>query len=114
MELKDFVSDTLTQIIEGVKAARNAAGESDALVAPHIDPLQSHLEEHGMVPAGDRVAQIVNFNVALTVTEGSGTKGGIGVVAGAINLGSAGQSRSSNSTVSRVQFSVPVALPTNG
>jgi hypothetical protein len=53
----------------------------------------------------------VEFDVALTVAEGTGTKGGIGIVAGASALGSTGQSTAQNSSVSRVQFNVPLALP---
>ncbi len=56
-------------------------------------------------------AQMINFDVALTVTEGTGTKGGIGVVTGIFTLGSAGQSEAESSTVSRVKFAIPVVLP---
>jgi len=57
------------------------------------------------------VVQFVQFDVALTVKEGTGTKGGIGVFAGVISLGSAGQSSAENASVSRVKFLVPLALP---
>jgi hypothetical protein len=57
-------------------------------------------------------AQIVEFDVALTAMEGTGTKGGIGVVAGMFALGSTGQSKEESSSVSRVKFSVPLSLPT--
>ncbi|OIQ94370.1 hypothetical protein GALL_236170 [mine drainage metagenome] len=112
MDLRDFVSETLTQIVEGVKSAQSKAEESGAKVNPH---LRTSFEQAGKLgflqTGGDGFAQIVQFDVALTVTEGTGTKGGIGVFAGAINIGSSGQSQSESSSVSRVKFSVPLSLP---
>lgn len=56
--------------------------------------------------------ETVSFDVALTIEEGSGTKGGIGVFVGAIGVGSQGQSDSRSTSLSRVTFSVPVIFPT--
>jgi hypothetical protein len=111
MELKDFVSQTLTQIIDGVSDAQAAALQAGAQVNPYVNAAGSDLVSQGMLYTEGNAAQVVKFDVALTVSEGTGTKGGIGVFAGAVNLGSAGQSQSENSSVSRVQFSVPVILP---
>ena len=55
--------------------------------------------------------QAVKFDVAVTATEGTGTKGGIGVVAGVFALGSQEQSSAEVSAVSRLKFAVPIALP---
>ena len=111
MELKDFVSQTLSQIIEGVKDAGDYANSNGAEVNPDLVGNIAELGKQGILWGGGRPVQIVKFDVALTVTEGTGTKGGIGVFAGAIILGSSGESQSSNVSVSKVQFSVPVALP---
>src|SRR5260370_33921195 len=94
MELKDFVSRTITDIIEGVREAQAAAG-SDAYVNPGIG------------------REIVEFDVALTVTEAAEKKGGGGItVAGFLKAEGGGGSSSSNSSISRVKFSVAVKLPT--
>ncbi len=85
MDQKDFVSQSLTQIVEGVREARQLAGKW--------------------------VAQVVHFDVALTVTSGIGTKGGIGIAAGIVGLGSTGESKAENTAVSRVKFAVPIVLP---
>jgi small neutral amino acid transporter SnatA (MarC family) len=53
----------------------------------------------------------VKFDVAVTVGEGTGTKGGIAVFVGAIGLGSQGESKTSQSSVSSIQFEVPISLP---
>ena len=111
MDLREFVAETLVQIIDGVKDAQSRAKESGANVNPRITGSAEHAAKHGFLSASGAPAQIVQFDVALTVKEGTGTKGGIGVFSGLVNLGSAGQSSNENLSVSRVKFSVPLALP---
>jgi hypothetical protein len=112
MDLKEFVSETLVQIVAGVKEAQSQAKELGAQVNPNlIGGSSSDAAKEGYLRIAIGYAQIVHFDVALTVTEGTGTKGGIGVFTGAVNLGSTGQSKSESLSASRVQFSVPMALP---
>ena len=111
MDLRDFVSETLIQIADGVKQAQEKATEIGARVNPKLTGGATHAAQHGFLAASGAPAQIVQFDVALTVKEGSGTKGGIGIFAGAVTLGSSGQSNVENSSVSRVKFSVPLSFP---
>ncbi|OZY84390.1 hypothetical protein CBP51_14360 [Cellvibrio mixtus] len=114
MELQEFVSETLLQIISGVKNAQEKTNSFGGSVNPRITGSSEYAAQHGFLrTVGGGPAQIVQFDVALTVTEGTGTKGGIGVFAGAINLGSSGQSANENKSISRVKFSVPITLPEN-
>ncbi|AXF85437.1 hypothetical protein DTO96_101168 [Ephemeroptericola cinctiostellae] len=114
MDLQEFVSETLLQIISGIKNAQDKTSTSGGSVNPRITGSSEYAAQHGFLrTAGGSPAQIVQFDVALTVTEGTGTKGGIGVFAGAINLGSSGQSTNENKSISRVKFAVPVSLPEN-
>lgn len=113
MDLKDFVSETLQQIVLGVKSAQEALKDEDASINPGL--LRQHGAEPGksglILAADDKYAQLVHFDVALQVKEGSGTKGGIGVVAGVFALGSQGQSTAESGSVSHVKFCVPITLP---
>jgi len=111
MNLEEFVSQTLVQIVSGVRAAQAEAKAHGAEVNPHLTGAAEQLGKHGFIWASGGAAQIVQFDVALTVAEGTGTKGGIGVFAGAVSLGSSGQSKLESSSVSRVKFSVPLTLP---
>lgn len=111
MNLKDFIAETLAQIVDGVKEAQSRAAQVGATINPPISTEASLAIKHGIVYARGEAAQFVQFDVALTATEGSGTKGGIGVVVGAFTLGSTGQSQTENSSLSRVKFSVPLVLP---
>jgi hypothetical protein len=112
MDLKDFVSQTLCQIVEGVQAAQSQIEANGAVINPSFLGDYKEVAKHGgglMTNAGG-YAQVVEFDVALTVTEGTGTKGGIGVFAGAITLGSSGQSSSESTSVSRIKFRVPLTM----
>jgi len=112
MDLKTFVAETITQIIEGVKEAQDRAKAAEGHVNPRLaGPIAKQLMEHKMFFAGGGIAQFVEFDVAVIATEGTGTKSGLGVVVGAFTLGSTGESRGENSASSRVKFTVPVTLP---
>lgn len=112
MELQEFVQSALQQVLDGVKEAQ-AAVSGDAEVNPTI---WSHGREgaakHGILESsGGKWIHLVDFDVAVTAGESEGKKGGIGVVVGAVGLGSRREASSENATVSRIRFAVPVAYP---
>jgi len=112
MQLEDFLSEALQQIARGIKSAQTGAGELGAAVNPAMDPLHSGVIDGFIRTGTGLMIQIVKFDIAITATESTGTKGGVGVVTGMFNLGSSGNSHESTSAVSRLQFNVPVSLPT--
>ena len=112
MELKQFISETLTQILSGIADAQSTAKSHGGQVNPALLPIHPGPIEGSIRDGAGTVAQIISFDVAVTVSEGTATKGGIGVVTGLISLGSAGSSQDSSTTVSRIKFNVPLVLPT--
>ena len=113
MNLDDYIAETLRQIASGVTKAQDAVAQAGGEVNPPMRSNSTVNSAIGMIPTEQTgvYAQLVRFDVALTVKEGTGTKGGIGVATGVINLGSAGQSSNENTSVNHVQFAVPVVLP---
>ncbi|WP_404304955.1 hypothetical protein [Neorhodopirellula lusitana] len=109
MELRTFIKETLVQICDGVNDAATEVNVRGAIINP--DGTQSDGNSTYVNPSFQRTVQDVEFDVALTATEGTGTEGGIGVMAGVIGLGSKGKSDTSSSSTSRVKFTVPVSLP---
>lgn len=116
MDLRTFVSEAITQIVEGVSDAGTRVREasSNARVNP-VDTV-----EHARKDRAD--PQDIEFDVAVTVTDqqtqGSNEK--IGGKAGFLSVVSlqasaeiagAREGVSRSETVSRVRFSVKVALP---
>jgi hypothetical protein len=69
MDLKDFVSKTLCQIVEGVQAAQSQIEVKGAVINPALMGDFAQVAKHGgglMTSAGG-YAQVVEFDVALTV-----------------------------------------------
>ena len=112
MDLKEFIGQALADIVQGVLDSQQTLGANGKYINPELSTQQGTHEKHGkLVSIQGQLVQTVEFDVAVTATEGTGTKGGIGVVAGVFALGSQGQSSAEISAVSRIKFSVPVALP---
>jgi hypothetical protein len=91
MELDEFVRQTIEKLITGVGAACRHAKEN----ATHI---------------GGGSTTRVEFDVAVTTTEGSEKKAGAGMTVAGIGLGGQGKTDLSNSCVSRIKFTVLVDL----
>lgn len=111
MDLKNFVAETLVQIVEGVADAQKrieALGVGAAVNAQYVHP------------GSRRIAtpRPVEFDVAVTVTDETASKAGVGASAGFLSVVSArvdGKSETSdtvrNEAVSRIQFSVNISQP---
>ena len=115
MELKDFVKETLIEISQGVSEAQESQG--DALINPRIkiegkESSRVILAEDGAGRdiSGDRILDYVDFDVAVTIDKGTKTDGKISVLFGAFNLSSSGESKNTDTSISRVKFKVPVSF----
>jgi hypothetical protein len=110
MELKDFVSETLKQVMEGVKMAQEKAAEVGGTVNP-----KGFINTEKAAPRnmpGDLVAQVINFDIVVSTHDTDKAKGGVGVFVGEIGIGVRGEAESQNMAVNRIQFSIPIYLPT--
>ena len=118
MDLRNFIKETLVQIARGIEDASQALESTTAIVNPR-NVVGAHgttdSRVYGYV-AEDKsyrqAVQSINFDVAISVAQGTETKGGIGLVVGAVALGSQGKSDASNTSQSRIQFTIPMVLPT--
>jgi hypothetical protein len=94
MNLEDFISETLSQIVSGVKKAQEATKNKDAIIVPYHST------------GGN-----VDFDVAVTVVDGKETSGKAGISVWSIGAGLSGKLESSTSTASRIKFSIAIELP---
>lgn len=109
MDLSDFVSKALIQIIDGVKSAQSHAVKEGALIAEKYEAEGS--DWTGKAEAWSFNYQQVEFDVAITtgnVTEG---KAGAGLIVAGFTIGAQTKGELSNQTYSRIKFTVPVRLP---
>jgi hypothetical protein len=109
MELKDFIAQSLSQIVEGIMEAKKLS--KGGKISPGVFPMG---EDQKWFRAADDIGdwiEFVEFDVAVTVTEGEKDKSNIGVMA-IIRAGMANESEASTSHVTRLKFRVPVVWPT--
>jgi len=103
MKLEEFVKESLLQIISGVKEANESIEAKDASVNPvSMGKAQVHERTYLSIPV-----QNIEFDVAVSVSEGAKAGGGLTVM----GMGVKGGVSETSSTVSRIRFQVPIALP---
>lgn len=108
VELKDFVSSALKDIITGIKDAQADAAVG-TLVAPSLIGHQDFPSSSGVVGKGPYLTT-VKFHVAVTASETSSGGAGGGVKLAVFNANVGGGSESLNQTVSTIDFAVHVQL----
>lgn len=100
MDIKEFVRDSIIQIVSGVAEAQEELSNHRRVA---INPTLGH--------ANYANPENIHFDLAVTVQEQLAVegkvKGGIAVVSADVNA----EKKSNNMTVSRISFNVPVALP---
>lgn len=116
MELKDFISETLSQLIEGIIDAQNKVlkpGDTGGRICPHVRNLPDEKTSIGIYGrTNDHLPVIlVDFDIMLLAQEESGKKGGIGVVTGLVGLGAQSENKENAQTSHKIHFKIPVALP---
>lgn len=108
MELKEFIKETITQIVEGVVEAQRQIATHGA----EINPKKVEFKEAGQYNYHNNgKPHYVEFDVGLTSTQKSGSTEGIGVFLGSISLGKKNDDGAEHSAVSRIKFSLPLVLP---
>lgn len=102
MNLKEFVTATLTAITEGVSEAKPAIKELGGSVNPVI--------YHKTSPEAKKIVD-VEFEVSLADNTVDATGRGIGVLLSVISAGASRTSETELKSMTRGKFSVPVELP---
>jgi hypothetical protein len=110
MQLENFVSQTLKQIIDGVSVAQEYSQTKNAKINPSTARMDNKASGYSYCIETYIPLQDVEFDVAVTVKEESTTSEGGGNV-GEISVTSASQASNQNSSVSRIKFKVPILLP---
>lgn len=111
MDLRTFVRECLEQIAGAVADAQESSivQEAGATINP-VPHLVGKKIQESSIYGGDWYAQAVDFDVAVTAQEGAGTKATIGVVAGIFGAGGQGTLSQERTSVTRIRFTVPIAL----
>lgn len=108
LSVQDFVSDTIVQIVKGIASAQEQCSGMNAFISP---PSISNADTHRKSPFDGAAIAEIEFDIAVTAATDSGVKGGIAVLGGLISAGSKTETSDTQSTTSRLRFSVPVRWP---
>lgn len=110
MELKDFITETLTQMMEGVKNAQEKAKGFGAIVNPPSPHKKESTIDYGDLGEYQRI-QTIEFEVSLTSTSTSDSQKGISVAFAGIGAKGGKENTEQNSIVNKIRFDIPIALP---
>ena len=94
MDIKEFIAETLKQIIDGVIDAQKYAKSKNTVIVPYHD-----------------FRKVIDFDVAVTVADSKETGGKAGISVWSIGANINRTSECSSSTTSRIRFEIPVELP---
>lgn len=108
MNLKEFTTQTLVQIAEGVNEVNRQLKPIGGFV-PNVKIGNSRR----FVSDTQEDIVDVEFDVAITTTESDGKSGGAGIKVVAFNVGGNVESKSENQTISRVKYTLPLVLKKN-
>lgn len=110
MELKEFVSQSLTQIFEGVRQAQDKTKDVGGSIATKV--IAPQRDSQYVIGFNHKEAVIlVDFDVSINTVDVTNSKAGLGLFVAAFGGGAQAGSESSNNQLSRLRFSVPVILP---
>lgn len=105
MQLNEFVKQVIISVVAGVNESQNLLKDTSAIVNP------STIKDDYIDGISRKVIN-VNFDVGVTITEEGANSKGIKIAVFDVLSGKADrETKTANQTVSRVSFSVPVALP---
>jgi hypothetical protein len=106
MKLQDFLRDSLLEIMNGVAEARRKNGN----IGGCIEALGK--QDASCKFKDGQIGFLVNFDVAVTVNQKNSKEAGAGIQVAFINAGGRGSAASEHSSITRIQFSVPIIFRT--
>ena len=104
MNLDDFISESLSQVMKGIDNAQKNLSTGNPLIG-YINPKWGEEKDHASYTAE------VTFDIAISVTEQKESEGKVGVKVVALEIGGGKEVSIENSRVSRISFKVPVYFP---
>ena len=116
MEIKDFIKESLSQIVEGIDMANQEMNEKGAFV------VSSDLRESNRLPKSGtyaydgsdtlRVVREIEFEISIAVSDSTKNEGKGGLrVASLFHANGGMENSNSLDSINRMKFSLPLALP---
>ena len=112
MELKDFIAQTISQVMEGVKEAQKLAEKVGGAVNPKGQLYLTAESAPFQDKETTRIGDFIHFDVAVEVTEGKTESGGAKLSIPTLGgFGGELSGKMENRLINRVNFRLPVIYP---
>ncbi|MFS8171402.1 hypothetical protein [Vreelandella titanicae] len=112
MEIDEFVKSVLEKVLTGIREAQSNEAIGAFVVAGrdggHEYPKNARVSSSARLKS-----TIIDFDIAVTVETGGKTAGSGGVKIAGIGADVKGETSTTDTRVSRIQFGVPIMLPEN-
>jgi len=114
MDIKDFIKETITGIVEATLELQEKYEVEDVIVNPPVSVEERDLyEENGPAHTYRRI-ETIEFDVAVTAGTETGGGGKAGLKILSVEAGIDGKHVHSAQEASRVKFSIPITLSPSG
>ncbi len=115
MKLDKFVEETIKQVITGIGAAKSFGEQHNAQVNPASATFSSGNASVIYCSNTGVPIQEIRFDIAVSVSESNAETEAPEITVGSTTVtGNNSTAETSNSSVNRIQFSIPVLLPISG
>lgn len=112
MKLQEFISESLTQILNGVAETAAENTTDKAGINPKLANQPGRLMSHGeIVTEEGSLLQFVEFDISVTTQKDSNAKSGFGLFVGAVGIGTKGELSASDISLNKIKFKVPISFP---
>jgi hypothetical protein len=111
MELKQFITEALTQIAEGIEDTQRHLQDRGSKAIVNTNMTATDVG-HVVTGGRRRPVEFIEFDVAILADEGTETKAGVGLtVASLLRLDAGGKTNQSRGSESRIKFKIPMSYP---
>ena len=122
MDLNDFISTTLEQIVQGVDQSKNNLSDLGAVLNPDVKGKAEDLASAGVITSMDRgrsetkgekprkAVVRVHFDIAVAAEKGADGGVKLGVLSSLLGVNAKGKIEKKDSAEHRIKFEVPLRL----
>jgi len=111
MEIKEFVAETITQIIDGVRIAQDYAKTVGAVVNAGEKYGSYEEDQNEQAKFTSPLAQNIEFEVYITTSDSTQVQKGLQVFFPPLKSGLSATDKTAESSFNRILFNIPVAYP---
>lgn len=112
MEIKDFIKESLLQIVDGISETNEALKEKGAYIPTRMVVGEGVWGTIDKETNTTRHFMRVDFDLAVTVTQSDKIKAGGGLsIASFAKAGATAEDSNKNEEINRIKYTIPIALP---